>query len=111
MEAVGDRALAHVPKWYAEAFLSWAANIPLVRWVDQRETFEFYNSVASQGMQSPTYVGNPIWWRGLTGKGQVVGCADTVWFVCLFFRSWSRSRCVYFDVCDVHEHVVLACFY
>jgi putative bacteriocin precursor len=51
---------------------------PVVRWIDERETFQLLNNVAAQGIQSLTYSGTPIWARGLTGVGQVVGVADTV---------------------------------
>jgi hypothetical protein len=85
--ATGERVLALVPRWFAEAFLSWAANQPVVRWIDERETFQLFNNIAAQGIQSATYAGTPLWSKGLTGAGQVVGVADTVrhlaWRVCV----------------------------
>jgi hypothetical protein len=74
----GERFTAATPRQLVEAFLSWAATQPLVRWIDERETFRKFNNLAVKGVQSASGQGTPIWARGLRGEGQVVGLADTV---------------------------------
>ncbi len=95
LTAVGDRAIAHVPNYYMESFLSWAANTPIVRWVDQQEHFQLHNFNASQAIQSWSYQGWPLWWRGIDGRGQVVGFADTVCIVLVRHVRMSRYLYMY----------------
>ena len=74
----GERVVAGVPSFLVELFLSWAAMLPLLRWIDAVETFVPLNANAAKGMQSSDGRSTPIWSRGITGKGQVIAAADTV---------------------------------
>ena len=90
----GERFTASTPRQLVEAFLSWAATQPLVRWIDERETFRKFNNVAVKGVQSARGLSTPIWARGLKGEGQVIGVADTV-------RSrWIGKTTLHFSPCS-----------
>jgi hypothetical protein len=39
LDAAGDRIIAHLSKWHAEAFVSWAALQPITKFIDEREVF------------------------------------------------------------------------
>jgi hypothetical protein len=90
----GERFTASTPRPLVQAFLSWAATQPLVRWIDERERFRKFNNVAVKGVQSARGLSTPIWARGLKGEGQVIGVADTV-------RSrWIGKTTLHFSPCS-----------
>ncbi len=89
----GERIVAGTPPFLVEIFLSFAATRPLVRWVDAVETFEKVNLNAAKGTQSGDGRRTPIWDHGITGKGQVIGAADTV------SMHVYMSVCMYVCVC------------
>ncbi len=101
LAVTGERIVATCPKSLVASLISWVAAKPLVRFVDERETFTAFNDVASTGIQSTDGFSTPIWERGLRGQGQVIGIADTVSmhvcmsYLCLCVRVVRACVCVY----------------
>ncbi len=93
--------MAGTPPFLVEVFLSWAATRPLVRWIEAVETFEKVNLNAARGTQSGDGRRTPIWDHGITGKGQVIGAADTVcvcMHVCMYVNIHACVHVCKFDI-------------
>jgi hypothetical protein len=73
----------------AEDVMNWLTDQEEVLWVELRPKFVFLNKYAKAVIQDSTLDASQyfLWNKGLTGAGQVVGCADTgVDFDSCFFR-------------------------
>jgi hypothetical protein len=69
--------------------MNWLTDQEEVLWVEKRPKYVFLNKYAKGVIQDATLDGtkNFLWDKGLTGAGEVVGCADTgVDFDSCFFR-------------------------
>jgi hypothetical protein len=106
LERAGERIVAGIPTFLVELFLTWTATQPLVRWIEAVEKFEKMNVNGAKGTQSRDGKRTPIWDRGITGKGQIVGVADTVvcLCVCLYVCTYVKG---FFSVCK--EGMVAVC--
>ncbi len=63
----------------AERVINWLTDQEAVLWAERRPTFVPINKYAKGVIQDSTLDAskNFLWDKGLTGAGEVVGCADT----------------------------------
>jgi len=77
LDVAGDRIALSADPSYIQALVLMLSPLAKVGYIEAMFAFETNNNKASPGIQSSGGTTTPIWDRGITGAGTIVGIADT----------------------------------